>query len=81
MIYLIFGLLNIVSYTLGLYIGLKINNKPIIEKPKLKTKTRKLTKIEKNELKKIEDEINKTNIALDNINNYNGSSEGQVEVK
>lgn len=68
----IYSIITILSMCLGFYFGFKIGRTN--ELPKLKTK-KELAKEEENEKKK-----NALERALDNLDKYDGTSQGQEEI-
>lgn len=79
MIYIIYTVLSIICLCLGFFVGYRIN-KPKEEKPiKIEqVKKKRENKEAEEELKKY---IDKYTTLLDNINNYDGTSNNQREVK
>lgn len=72
--------LIIVAFFMGIVIGQKLSRKEDIKLPEVKKENIPFTKEHKTKVEQ-DKSINKLNQILDNINNYNGTAQGQKEVK
>jgi len=71
---LLYSILTVLCLCIGFYFGFKIGKNN--ELPKLVIKSKK----EKQQEKDIEKEINLLEKSLNNLNRYNGTSDGQEEI-
>ncbi len=74
---LIFGIMIIFSFSLGLYYGQKLTKNEIIEVPNINPVKAISNEIERHEDKKRQNEMD---IILSNIDNYDGSGLGQRDI-
>lgn len=72
--------LIIVAFFMGIVIGQRLSKKEDIKLPQIKKESIPFTKERKKKIEADKD-IEKINAILDNINNYNGTAQGQKEVK
>lgn len=72
------GILIIISYTLGLYLGNRLSNGKEIKIPRIEPIKAVKQYYEEKEIKEEQERIS---TILSNIENYDGTSNGQSEVK